>query len=102
MQASKEEQLLALLVLDDETGAKVAELDNTWVVMLTGPRFNGQYVYTGRFVLDEIAIKAGAGISERIPRADLLRYYVDHINQWTLKVMIDDYMNDALYGESHG
>lgn len=102
MKASDREQLLALMILDDTTGAKVTELDNTWVVMLTGPRFSGQYVHTGRSVVDEIVIKADAGISERIPRADLLRYYVDRVNRWALIAMLDYYRNDALYGESHG
>lgn len=92
----KREQLLALMILDDRTGAKVSEVDDNWVVMLTGPRFGGQYMHIGRFVLDDIAIKAGAGISDHIPRVDLIQYYVGYASEWTIRVMLDDYMKDYL------
>lgn len=97
MKPDKREQLLALMILDEETGAKVSEVDNNWVVMLTGPRFSGQYVHTGRFVVDEITLKAGAGIADRIPRVDLLHYYLWAVSEWTINVMLDDYQNDELY-----
>lgn len=93
-EANKREQLFALMVLDERTGAKVTKWDNNWVVMLTGPRFCQQYARTGLFVLEEMAIHAGVASYVDIPRVDLMRYYIQHASQWTTNVMLDDYRND--------